>query len=765
MRMCRHSLAVASPIARDSCPIRRFLCISALLIASLLGIVFLTSCGGDDKTESPSDTPLPAEVTQALQPAIQPTLTCHVELTPVQDTALAASPIPQTIEIQLLEHPYRVVPNDIVINQHIEYRFIIRGGNEWHTFNVPAIGLSFDIPPGGKAEQVVRPQSVGIFPIVNLRRMPESELISTITVLPEGALAATWHPLCGHLEVTSPPIGSDLSSPFVVQGLVMRASGTELHISHVEARINGELVGVAKGDQLNARYIPHSDFRARISRNEFFITVPDLSPGTHTLILQAFLQNGMVSSSVSMPFTVQPGMPDSSPHRGYRGNIDLPAADDLLTLPFTIQGWVVIHGSNEGTGVGSVEIWNGPRETSTLLTEAVYGLYRSDVAQVLGHPPFANSGFYAQLTDLPAGQVDLHVYVRDREKGEYVSPPLQEPQLIRRVSLAEGKVADAAWPVALAAAPDGRLFFGELLSGKIRILQEGRVLTEPFATLDDVVYHREAGLLGLALHPEFPHEPYIYAMYVVRDIETGLPKMQRVVRFRDVNNVGQDYTVVLDELPFTTEGFHNGGRIAFGPDGKLYLSIGDIWMRDLSQDAAKLPGSILRFNADGSIPEDNPIPGSPVYAIGFRNVFGLAFQPKTGFLFATENGPGGFDEINRVEAGKNYGWPLHMGDSNAEGFADPVSVFGQWPEKTVAPTGATFTTEHPDLLLFCGFTDFYLRGVRLKAPDYDSVDSKMVLSTNCALDVTYGSDGWLYYSTPSAIYRARLDDLLQLHER
>ena len=108
------------------------------------------------------------------------------------------------------------------------------------------------------------------------------------------------------------------------------------------------------------------------------------------------------------------------------------------------------------------EIWNGPRETSTLLTEAVYGLYRSDVAQVLGHPPFANSGFYAQLTDLPAGQVDLHVYVRDREKGEYVSPPLQEPQLIRRVSLAEGKVADAAWPVALAAAPDGRLFFGRI---------------------------------------------------------------------------------------------------------------------------------------------------------------------------------------------------------------------------------------------------------------------------------------------------------------
>ena len=432
------------------------------------------------------------------------------------------------------------------------------------------------------------------------------------------------------------------------------------------------------------------------------------------------------------------------------------------------MGWAAIPGSDKKAPViGVVEIWNGPRESGQFLTDGNLrhlsprcsrGTRRSiaslAVASSLSSP--------ISLLD----QVELHVYIRDPESGDYVSPRnSRQPSLSRRIYLAEGKVADAAWPVALAPAPDGRLFFAELQTGNIRILQDGEVLPRPFATLDDVTYHREAGLLGLALHPDFPRQPYVYAMYVVDDAETGLPRMQRVVRFRDVNNTGQDYTVILEDLPYAPEGFHNGGRIAFGPDGKLYLSIGDIGMIEVSQDPTKLAGSILRFNLDGSIPEDNPIPGFPVYAIGFRNVFGLAFQPDTGFLFATENGPGGLDEVNKVEAGQNYGWPLHLGVTNQEGFADPVAVYGQWPEISIGPTGATFTAVQPDLLLLCGFADFYLRGVRLKGPDYTSTEFKMILSTNCALDVAYSSDGWLYYSTPSAIYRARLDDLLRLHEQ
>ena len=188
-------------------------------------------------------------------------------------------------------------------------------------------------------------------------------------------------------------------------------------------------------------------------------------------------------------------------------------------------------------------------------------------------------------------------------------------------------------------------------------------------------------------------------------------------------------------------------------------------MPELSQDPSNLAGSILRYNPDGSIPEDNPIPGSPVYAMGLRNVFGLAFQPGTGSLYATENGPGGFDEVNKIEAGRNYGWPTHMGVSETEGFVDPVAVFGVWPEYTIGPTGSTFTTEQPDLLLFCAYNGFLLRALQLSGPDFTTVESEKILSNNCALDVTYSSDGWLYYSTLSAIYRARLDDLLLLYEQ
>ena len=258
---------------------------------------------------------------------------------------------------------------------------------------------------------------------------------------------------------------------------------------------------------------------------------------------------------------------------GYQGNIDFPLGQGIQSLPVSIQGWAAIPGSNKGTGVGAVEIWNGPRESGQFLTEAIYGIYRSDVAEALGDPRFASSGFTAQLSNLPAGPVDIHVYVRDRESGDYVSPRLGQSPLSRRIYLAEGKVADAAWPVALAPAPDGRLFFAELLTGNIRIVQEGKVRSEPFATIEKVSTYGESGFLGLALHPNFPREPYVYAMYVVDNPDTGFPLMQRVVRYRDDEGTGRDPTVILDNLPAATVYFHNGGRIAFGPMGNSIFQL------------------------------------------------------------------------------------------------------------------------------------------------------------------------------------------------
>ena len=753
----------ALPVGFRRDHLQRFWRVTRLFFIFLAGVMLMASCGNGDEEEKSTTQEIPAPPTIATSPA--PTqvpsasttefLACHTDLEVLHKIVPVADPTPEVVRIQLLERPWRMIPSDIVLRQNRWYAFVITAGEEWHSFVVRGMGtrVDYEIPPGGEIAPWVHTTNAGVFEVENWRRIQESDLRFTITVVPEAMIASIWQPSCASLSVHAPSAGSHLSTPLVIQGSAKQPSGSWLDVTRIEAWSNGERVGLTTREH----------FVSRGEYSDYYLTIPQLPSGSHSLLLKAFLQNGVLVATASMPLTILPDPPTSATPQGYRGYIDLPTENELLGLPVTIQGWAIIHDS-KGAGVSAVEIWNGPRENGQFLTEAIYGIYRPDIAEEFGDPRFASSGFLAQLSDLPAGPVDLHIYVRDRQSGDYVSPRFRQSLLVRRIALVEGKVTDAAWPVALAAAPDGRLFFAELLTGNIRIIQDGKVLPKPFATIEDVSNHRESGFLGLALHPEFPREPFVFAMYVVDDPETGLPSGQRVVRFRDVDNTGQDYTVIVEGLPATTNVFHNGGRIAFGADGKLFLSIGDTDVPDLAEDPAKLEGSILRYNPDGSIPDDNPIPGSPVYAIGLRNVFGLAIQPGTGFLYATDNGPGGFDEVNRIESGHNYGWPRHMGVRHAEGITDPIAVYGNWPERPIGPTGAAFTATNPDLLLFCAYHDFYLRALPLSGSESTNVESTMVLSHNCALDVTYSSDGWLYYSTISAIYRARIDELLRLYE-
>ena len=739
----------------------------AIGLILLVSIVTLASCGNGDKDDATptsvprTPTPVPSpEPTQEPPPAVQPILPCHADLGSAYTGAARESATPEVVRVQMFEGPYRIVPNNIVLKQYQPYRIIIEAGDEWHHFAVGRLGLDLVIPPGGQGIIDVEPEVTGVFPIANSRKIPESYLSNTVTVIPANMSIDTWHQFCAEFNVQAPPPAANLAVPFVVEGsigpVIVQTLGGALHVTRIEAWSNNLLVGVSTTEQIT--------FGGRHS--DFYLRVPTLGPGNHTLVLKAYLQNGMLVATASLPLTVQPDAPPSNEVLASRGNIDEPADGALLELPVRIHGWAAVLGSSMGTGVKSVEIWNGPRASGRRLTEAVYGTYRPDVAQVYGEPRFASSGWFAQLDNLQAGPLDLYLYVRDIRSGAYVAVIENEAPLSRRITLVEGKIAAAPWPVALAAAPDGKLFFAELLTGQIRIWQDGRILPEAFARLEDVSTHGESGLLGLALHPDYPNTPFVYAMYVVDTPETGLPLMQRIVRFRDVDGVGRDFSIIVDNLPATKTARHNGGRIAFGHDGMLYAVVGDIDISEVSQDLTHLAGSILRYNPDGSVPDDNPFPGSPIYAYGLRSPFGLAFQPNTGVLYATENGPGGFDEVNRVESGHNYGWPLHMGAADAEGFSDPIAVFGLWPETpTYGPTGATFPLERPDLFLFCGYHQPGLHALRLSGPDYSIVAQQMKLSKNCILDVTASSDGWLYYSTISAIYRARLDDLLRLHEQ
>ncbi|HUQ42099.1 MAG TPA: PQQ-dependent sugar dehydrogenase [Candidatus Limnocylindrales bacterium] len=250
------------------------------------------------------------------------------------------------------------------------------------------------------------------------------------------------------------------------------------------------------------------------------------------------------------------------------------------------------------------------------------------------------------------------------------------------------------WSVDLA--PDGRLFLTER-TGRVRVAQfDGKTASlrpEPWATVPArVSTNTERGLLGIALDPRFATNGFVYLYYSYRG--PGTTTLNRLVRMRDSGGVGVEETVLLDGVPGSEQ--HDGGRIKFGPDGKLYLTTGDGEVGDRAQNTGGPNGKVLRLNVDGSIPEDDPFP-SGAWSFGHRNPQGIAFHPDTGALYETEHGPSGLfpaccnDEVNLIERGKNYGWPAVTGQPHDARFVDPLVWSGR--TEAWAPSGATFLTK------------------------------------------------------------------------
>ena len=299
-------------------------------------------------------------------------------------------------------------------------------------------------------------------------------------------------------------------------------------------------------------------------------------------------------------------------------------------------------------------------------------------------------------------------------------------------------------PWALAFAPDGRLFFTER-PGHVRVIKDGQLQPQPWVELP-VAQVGEGGLLGLALDPNFGRNGYVYVYYTYR-AQGGL--QNRVARLRERDGRGAEATTILDGIPGAN--IHDGGRIKFGPDGKLYIGTGDASQSALAQDPRSLAGKVLRLNPDGSIPSDNPFPGSPVYSLGHRNPQGLAWHPQTGQLFETEHGPSANDEVNIVQAGKNYGWP-QVGELRDPRFVDPVLWSRQ---ETWAPAGAAFYDGDRlpfwrGSLLFAALRGEHLHRVILRPPDFTSVerDEELLSGQYGRLrDVVVGPDGLLYIAT------------------
>ena len=340
--------------------------------------------------------------------------------------------------------------------------------------------------------------------------------------------------------------------------------------------------------------------------------------------------------------------------------------------------------------------------------------------------------------------------------------PANEPAATPEQNRAEPQVEVVATgltvPWALAFAPDGRIFVTER-GGNLRVIENGELRAEPVGSLS-VQAVGEGGLMGLALDPDFADNQWLYVMYTYAE---GAQTLNRISRFTLAENGLTDQVILVDAIPGAR--IHNGGRLIIGPDGTLYATTGDAAIPSLAQDMDSLAGKILRLNTDGSVPDDNPFPGSYIYSLGHRNAQGLTFQPGTDVLFSTEHGPTGDldlccrDELNRIVPGGNYGWPYVSGTDvvNPERAAeldliDPIFSSGL---DTWAPAGAAFYDDGPLTqwqgdLFFGGLRGRHIRRVELGgADDGEYVEDYMLYTDEYGRirAVAMGPDGYLYFTT------------------
>ena len=295
--------------------------------------------------------------------------------------------------------------------------------------------------------------------------------------------------------------------------------------------------------------------------------------------------------------------------------------------------------------------------------------------------------------------------------------------------------------------PGGDALFTER-GGSLRMISGGELLDDPVLSLG--VGGVEGGLLGVAVDPDHEDNGYVYLYYTHSDL---LSTSNKLVRYELAGGQITEDRVLLEEIPGGP--FHDGGRIQFGPDGKLYVTTGDAGDPDLSQDVDSLAGKILRINPDGTIPDDNPWPGSPAYSIGHRNPQGLDWDGD-GNLVATDHGPSGWrgsahDEINVISPGSNHGWPDVIGDEMIDGAQGPILHTG---DDTWAPSGAEFY-DGDGIPQWTGkYFVATLRGGHLHMLDLDPADHAVISHERLfqgefgrLRDVQTGPDGYLYLLT------------------
>ncbi|HEY9231852.1 MAG TPA: PQQ-dependent sugar dehydrogenase [Blastocatellia bacterium] len=315
-------------------------------------------------------------------------------------------------------------------------------------------------------------------------------------------------------------------------------------------------------------------------------------------------------------------------------------------------------------------------------------------------------------------------------------------------------------PWSIVFVPDGRVFFTER-PGRVRVIENGKLRQEPLATIADVEPSGESGLMGMTLHPQFASNHLLYLAYAYR---AGGQRV-RVVRFKEPSKGLEERKVIIEEIPAAAN--HAGCRLRFGPDGKLYITTGDATERELAQRLDSLAGKTLRVNDDGTAPSDNPFIGQAgarpeIWSYGNRNSQGFDWQPGTNLMFETEHGPSGFDgpgggdEVNLIERGKNYGWPLIHHQATAAGMESPLLEY----TPAVAPAsgmfyrGTAFPAWRGNFFFGCLRGQCIIRVV-LDGRRVVSQERMLVEDYGRIREVAEGPDGALYYSTSNRDGRGR----------
>jgi glucose/arabinose dehydrogenase len=305
----------------------------------------------------------------------------------------------------------------------------------------------------------------------------------------------------------------------------------------------------------------------------------------------------------------------------------------------------------------------------------------------------------------------------------------------------------------MAFAPDGRLFVCQQ-GGQLRVIKNGSLLSTPFVSLT-VDSSGERGLLGIAFDPNFATNHYLYVYYTV----ATSPIHNRVSRFTAAGDTavpGSEAIILeLDNLSSATN--HNGGAIHFGPDGKLYIGVGENANGANSQTLSNLLGKMLRINADGTIPTNNPFYNTTtgnnraIWALGLRNPFTFAFQPGTTRLFINDVGQSTWEEINDGIAGSNYGWPTTEGPTSNPAFRSPIYYYGHGTTNTTgcAIVGGAFY--NPPVLQFPSsylgkyfFADLCSGWIRVFDPTAGTATG-FATGISSPVDLHVGPDGALYY--------------------